>query len=63
MSWEEAKERKRLADFVSQIRAIVRGIVQCSFSRKRSNFRHFWQSKFTAGSGLVFNELRRSSHE
>ena len=35
----------------------------CSFSRKRSNFRHFLQSKFTAGSSLVFNELKRSSDE
>ena len=33
------------------------------FSRKRSNFRHFLQSKFPVGSGLVFNELKRSSDE
>ena len=33
------------------------------FSRKPSNFRHFLQSKFTAGSSLVFNELKRSSDE
>ena len=43
--------------------AIVRGTVQCSFSRKRSNFRAFLQSKFTAGSSLIFNEPKRSSDE
>ena len=41
----------------------MRGTVQCSFSRKRSNFRHFLQSKFTAGSSLVFMELIHSSEE
>ena len=60
-SWEEAKEKWRLADF--RFDRSMRLCVEPCSARKRSNFRHFLQSKFTVGSSLVFNELKRSSDE